>query len=316
MAKEIIKLLDFKKKPFFCLAPMANITTYPFAYQCIKYGADIVWTPMVHTDTVINNWEASRKIIDFMDIDNYIIQLVGSGSKDFEKAIKTIEKNKIKPLAFDINTGCPDKNILKSGCGGELLKNTKKITEIVKSAKESTNTPISIKTRSGYQDGEYVYSLVPRLIDLGVDLITIHPRTVIQRYSGKADWSVVKNVKSKMTSEKCILVGSGDVKAWQEAYINQEYVKCEGIMIGRGTLGKPWIFKEIKEKKDYFPDKDEIKSIAIDISEKTEKIWGDRGIIEARKHYGWLFRGFLGAKETRHKLMSATNLEEVKKILH
>lgn len=312
-----IRTKNLPKKPFWVLAPMANITTYPFSSQCIDFGADLVWTPMVHTDTILNNWTEANKILNFQNIDNYIIQIVGSDPEKFSAAIKTIEEKGLSHVGYDVNTGCPDKNILKSGCGGALLKDTGTIIKIVKSAKMSTNLPISVKTRAGYDNYEDIYKLVPELISAGVSMITIHPRTVRQGYTGSADWKIIERIHSSFfnSHSSTLLVGSGDVEIWQEAINRQKETNCDGIMIGRGALGKPWIFKEIKDKADHNPEILEIKKLALDLSVKTDAIWDEKGIVEARKHYGWYFRGFPGAKEIRTSLMQASDLKEVNKIL-
>lgn len=316
------------KYPFFALAPMAGITNYPFASQCYDFGADILWTPMIHTDVILNNLDEALKIIDFSSFYNwapnstpvnykkklkeikYIVQVVGSDPSDFKKAINVLEV-KINPNGYDINMGCPDKNIVKSGCGGSLMNSPKLALEIIRSTKSVTKKPVSVKTRAGFDNYDDIFELVPNLINTGVDAITIHPRTVKQGYGGEANWEIIKNLKLKIKNEKCILIGSGDIKTWQEALQKIDESGVDGLMIGRGALGRPWIFKEIKEKRDYKPDIEEIKSLVFDLSKKANEIWRKKGIIESRKHYGWYFRGFPGAKEARSALMKATNLKEV-----
>lgn len=206
------------KTPFYALAPMANISTYPFALQCVRYGADLVWTPMVHTDTIINNWPEAKKILDFEPsslnchsgliknynklsrnpdscirrndkengIKNYLVQIVGSDPDKFIKSVKIIEKG-LDPFGIDLNFGCPDKNIVKSGCGGAMLKNPARVVEIVKAVKNATRLPLSIKTRAGWDDLNQIYKLAPELEKAGIDMLTVHPRTVKQGFRGKAD---------------------------------------------------------------------------------------------------------------------------------
>lgn len=337
--------------PFFALAPMANITTYPFASQCVKYGADIVWTPMVHTDTVLNNWDETHKIIDFEHpschfdqteclpasggektagknrslgklettnmegVSNYIIQLVGSEPEKFAESIKIIEKHGLRPFSFDINAGCPDKNIVKSGCGGALLKTPELIIDIIKACQKATKIPISVKTRAGYDNLTDILDLAPYLTKAGVSMITVHPRTVKQGYTGSADWGIVKDVKCLLANANCLVVGSGDIKTWQEATEKQKETNCDGVMIGRGALGHPWIFEEIKKQADIDLPVAKIKELAIDLARKADQIWGNHGITESRKHFAWYFRGFEGAKELRIDLMRAETLEDVVKIL-
>lgn len=308
------KLKDIKT-PFFALAPMANISNYPFASHCAQFGADLVWTPMVHTDTILNNWDEAARIIDFKEVKNYVIQIVGSDPEKVGQAIETIMQKGLKPIAFDINCGCPDKSILKSGCGGFLLKNPDQIAKIAESAIAATELPVSIKTRAGYDNLTDIYELSQRLATAGVSMLTIHPRKVTAGYAGEADWQVVKNVKEKLKASNMLIVGSGDVKTWQQALERQKETGCDGVMIGRGAWGKPWIFKEIKDKKDFSPDYNLLKDLVLDLSKKADEIWGDKGIIESRKHYGWYFRGVDTAKAKRVELMKASTLEDVERIL-
>lgn len=300
------------KTPFYCLAPMANITNYPFASQGIKYGADLVWTPMVHTDTIINNWEEAEKILNFQEISDYVVQIVGSKPENFAKAVEIVEKN-LKPLGIDLNMACPDKNIVKSGCGGSLMQNPDLMIEIAKTAKSATKLPISIKTRAGWDNNKQIIELLPEFEQIGIDMITVHGRTVRQGFKDEADWNVIKEVKKQT---KMLVVGSGDIKSWQDALAKQNKTNADGIMIGRGALGKPWIFKEIKEQKEYTPNIQEIKALTIDLAEKAESIWGNKGITESKKHFAWYFKGFNGAAEYRKRLMAAENLTDVKTILN
>lgn len=301
------------KKPFYALAPMANISTYPFASQCSACGADLMWTPMVHTDTIINNWPEAAKILDFKDIENYLIQLVGSEPERFDEAIKVIEENGLKPIGYDLNAGCPDKNIVKSGCGGCLMKDPDRIIAIVEAMKAATKRPVSVKTRAGFDNLSDIYSLADRLEEEGIWLLTVHPRTVKQGYTGKADWEVVKKLKSQLGD--ILVAGSGDIATWQQALNMQMETNCDGVLIGRGALGRPWIFDEIKARKDHPMSLLEIKRFVLDIADKANTIWGDQGIIESRKHFAWYLRGFNGAKELRTKLMGVTNIREVEKVL-
>jgi tRNA-dihydrouridine synthase B len=299
-------------KPFFALAPMANITTYPFASQAVKYGADIVWTPMVHTDTILNNWEEAEKVLNFKDIPKYIVQIVGSEPEKFAKSVQLIEKN-LKPVGIDLNFACPDKNIVKSGCGGALLKDPEKMFEIIKAVKKVTELPVSVKTRSGWDYPTQISELIGKFSDLGVDIITVHPRLVTQGFRGEADWGVISELKKRYP--QVAICGSGDIKSWHEAIAKQEETRCDGLMIGRGALGKPWMFEEIIEQKNHVFNLDEIKGLVLDLSEKAEDIWGEKGIIESRTHYANYFKGFDGAQEYRKKLMPVKSLVELKEVI-
>lgn len=295
------------------LAPMANITTYPFASQAIEFGADIVWTPMVHTDTILNNWPEAKKILDFNEIPNYIIQIVGSDKDKIVESINIIEK-KLQPLGIDLNFACPDKNIIKSGCGGAMMQKPDEILNIVREALIGSKIPISIKIRSGWDNPDDIYNLMDKLTNTNVSFVTIHPRTVKQGFKGKADWEIIEKLVDMYPNMP--IIGSGDIITWKEALSIQRKAGCKGVMLGRGALGKPWIFKEIKDKKDYIPSLKEIKRLALDLSEKSYVIWGERGIIESRKHLAWYFKGFPSALKYRKRLMAASTIADLRSFLN
>lgn len=307
-----MKGFDMSKEPFFALAPMANITTYPFASQCAHFEADIVWTPMVHTDVVINNWPEAEKILDFKDVSNYIVQIIGSEVDNVKKAVRIIDQ-KLKPIGIDLNFACPDKNIVKSGCGGALTQDHDKIIELVRAAKSATKLPISVKTRAGWDNYNDVQTLTERLTAEKISVLTVHPRTVKQAFGGEADWSVIKKLTENFP--ELTICGSGDVKGWEDALEKQRYSGCQGVMIGRRALGHPWIFKEIKEQKSLKPSQTEITKLALELAQMADAIWGDKGITESKKHFGWYFRGFDGASNLRQRLMDCKNLKEVEEIL-
>lgn len=297
-------------KPFWALAPMAGITTYPFARQAKKYGADLLWTPMVHTDTILNNWPEAKKILDFKEIRPYLVQILGNNPQKIEKSIKLIEKN-LKPTGIDLNFACPDKNVLKSGCGGALLKKQELMIEIAKAAINSTRLPISIKTRLGWDKAE-IMDLAKKLEKIGVSLLAIHGRTVLQGFKGEAEWGTICQIK-KNTS-KMLIAGSGDIKTYTDAIALKDKV-LDGYLVGRASLGRPWIFQEVKEKKTINFGIKQKKELILEIAKLSEEIWGKKGIIEARKHFAWYAKGFLGASELRKKLMLTQNSGEVIDVL-
>lgn len=305
------------ESPFYALAPMANITTYPFASQAVKYGADLVWTPMVHTDTIINNWPEAEKILNFKELKSYIVQIVGQVPDHFAQSIKIIEKQ-LNPLGFDLNMACPDKNIVKSGCGGFLMQKPQLMFEIIKAAKTATNKPISIKTRLGWEKPSEILGLLNDFNMAGISMLTVHGRTVKQAFKGEADWEALSKVKMELNkiNSNILLVGSGDITTWQKAINVQKASSVDGVMIGRGALGKPWIFTEIKENKNIQPGITEIKKLALELAIKADAIWDDSGITESKKHFAWYFKGTHESAEYRRKLMQTKTLADVRKILN
>lgn len=213
------------KIPFFALAPMANITTYPFASQAVKYGADLVWTSMVHTDTIINNWPEAEKILNFREISNFLVQIVGSDPEKFTKSIKIIEKH-LNPLGFDLNMACPDKNIIKSGCGGALMKNPELMMQIAAAAVKCTKKPVSVKTRLGWEREDEIIKLLPMFEKSGISMLTVHGRTVKQAFGGNANWEKLSKIKTK--TRKMLICGSGDITSWEQAVKLQKSLKLMG----------------------------------------------------------------------------------------
>jgi tRNA-dihydrouridine synthase len=208
---------------------------------------------------------------------------------------------------------CPDKNIVKSGCGGSLMQQPNQMYAIVKAVKKATNLPVSVKTRVGFKNREEIFEIASKLKDLGIDMLTIHGRTVKQAFTGDASWKEVALVKEIMGD--VLVCGSGDVTTWEQAVELQAKTGVDGVMIGRGALGNPWIFREIKAEKDYEPELPEIKKLALEVAQKSYEIWGEKGITESKKHFAWYFRGFLGAASYRKELMEAKTLDDVTNIL-
>lgn len=298
-------------EPFFGLAPMANITTYPFASQVVEFGADLVWTPMVHSEALIHNPSDTLKIVDFKEIKNYVVQIIGSDVSSITKAISIVTEN-LDPKGIDLNFACPDKNILKSGCGGFLMQNPQLIIDILKAARETTKLPLSVKTRAGWTDPNEIFSIAEQIAEL-VDMLTVHPRVVKQGFTGSANWEVLGELKKNFPS--IFVVGSGDIKSWEEALQGQTSTGVNGVLIGRGALGKPWIFREIKDQKSHAVDPNEVRTLVLDLAQKADSIWGEKGITESKKHFAWYFKGFEGASEIRANLMGAKNLTDVQRIL-
>ena len=337
------------KPPIIALAPMAGITDSAFRQVCKSFGADLVYTEMVSADGIVYG---SEKTFDLMRFDKkerpIILQLFGKHPQNFAKAMEIIQKHPnascLMPHAFDINMGCPARKVVSSGHGIALMKDVKLASEIVKALKESTRLPVSVKTRLGFEKKDEILLFGPRMEAAGADAICVHARMYKQGFSGPIDFGVMKKLKSKI---KIPLIVSGGVYSAEDAKRTLELTGADGIMIGQGALGKPWIFKKIKDeirqlgqvnkkgaketrnKKQETKDTNytnntnknddvgwaQIKKTALKHAGLAYKTKGDHGIIEMRKHLAWYVRGQDKARELRRKLVRVETVEDIRKIL-
>ncbi|RJO61473.1 tRNA dihydrouridine synthase DusB [candidate division WS5 bacterium] len=320
------------QKPFFVMAPMDGITSSPFRRVEKKLGADIVFSEMIAAEAV---YYKSKKTVEMMKFHEeerpIIIQIFGNDAEKMASATQWIEKN-IKPDGIDINMGCPAKKVIAGGRGCALLLDPEKAVEIVRAVRGATKLPLSVKTRVGWEEFD-VLPLIQEFESLGIDAVTIHGRTKTQGFAGEPDLNAIKKIKD---SVKIPVIGNGGIKNINNAKNMLEITGCDGVMVGRGALGNPWLFRSFKsipviptpssvistevEKslslKNYKPTFEEtVKTALWHLDMSIEEFGPKKGIFDMRKHYGWYFKGFDGASELRKKLVIAENIKEVRKIL-
>ncbi len=309
------------QKPFFVMAPMAGITDSPFRRVVKKCGADIVFSEMIAAEAV---YYKSKKTLDLMKFYEeerpIIIQLFGNDLEKMAYSAKYIEKN-IKPDGIDINMGCPAKKVVSGGRGSALLQDFDIALKVAKAVRKATKLPLSVKMRLGWDEFN-IHKFVQDLEKVGVDAITVHARTKKQGFKGEPDWKAIGEIKKLVSIP---VIGNGSVKNAKDSKEILKVSKCDGVMVGRRALGNPWIFKSMKSScqgtvpwhaQDYKPSWEETVEIALWHLEMNVKEFGDRkGMLEMRKHYGWYFKNFDGAKELRKKLVQTENIKEVKSIL-
>jgi len=297
------------------LAPMAGVNCAAFRLLCKEYGAGLVSTPMLVVNQIV---AAPEKIIDqacFLKQEKPIsVQLVGSDSKLAEEATRIIE-----PYAdiIDINLGCPEKDILALKAGAFLVKHPDQIKKIVMPVINNTNKPVTAKIRIGWDEKSInTLEVVKILEDLGVSAITIHARTKEEKYAGKAHWEEIKKAKEKANVP---IIGNGDVFKPGSAKALIEQTNCDFVMIGRGCVGNPFIFKRanallatgrnIEEPTDNDKKKCFMRFLAYyDKYEKT------RSFTELKQQAMWFTKGIMGAKELRYHLMKAKSVNDILKI--
>jgi tRNA-dihydrouridine synthase B len=298
-------------KPVFILGPMSEISTLPLMKICKEFKADIVFTPMVSSNAVLFDNQKSFKIIEFTKKERpVIVQVFGYDADIVIKSIKIIDK-KLKPDGFDINLGCPAPKIVKNMCGSAFLKDHQKAFEFVKKIRENYSGELSIKTRLGLKEFD-VLPLLKKFEEIGVNAVTIHGRTVEQKYMGKADWSKIHTIAKSLNIP---VILNGDITNYIDAYNELEKSKIAGIMISRMALQKPWIFKELKLKKEISFSKKEICSLL----SKHMKYFLDynrgKAYIEMRKFLASYIKGFKNATELRKTAVSVNNQTDFKNLI-
>lgn len=308
------------KRPIIALAPMAGITDQPFRQICKGYGADAVYSEMASTSAIFYNKKKTIGIIRFNSQKEspYVVQLFGDKPEHFLFAAKVIAKQ-IRPDGIDINFGCPARKIIACGCGAVLMDNVKLAREIIQAVLEGVQgkIPVSIKIRAGVKKTTAL-DFVKKIKDLPIAAIMIHGRTLEQGFTGMPDCEMIKKVKKEIGSDIVVLANGGILKP-EDAARMLEATGADGIGLAQGVLGKPWLFKQVKEYLRTGSYKEfeisEIKKVAIMHAEMMYKKRGKQGIVEMRKHLAWYFKGFEGAAELRQKLVHVKTVVEIKKIL-
>lgn len=298
------------------LAPMAGLTDLPFRRICEIYKPGLVVTEMVSSKALQYNDDKTKKLLNMEGETRPIsAQIFGSDVEAMKYAASYVSK--IADIV-DINMGCPAPKVVKNGDGSRLLLDLKKVREITKAVVEASEVPVTVKIRKGW-DNEHIVALEAAQIieEAGAKAITVHGRTRTEFYTGVADWDIIKKVKENV---KIPVIGNGDIKTPEDAKKIIEYTKCDGIMVGRATLGNPWLLEQIK---DYLTngtireitneEKIEIifKHIDLEVKEKGENI----GIKEMRKHICYYLKGLPMASEVRNKVNQLETEKEVKNTL-
>ncbi len=307
-----ISLVDY---PLF-LAPMEDITDPSFRMICKLNGADVMYTEFISSDGLIREGEKSIKKLDIYDFERPIgIQLYGHLTGAMVDAALIAQE--AGPELIDINFGCPVKKIANRGAGAGMLRNIPLMIEMTKAIVDAVRLPVTVKTRIGWDDdSKNIVEVAERLQDVGIMALTIHGRTRAQMYRGVADWSLIGAVKNNPRM-KIPVIGNGDIDGPLRAKEMFDRYGVDGIMIGRATVGRPWIFKEIRhylKTGELLPEPtvDEKAAIAIMHLEKSLEFKnGNRAIFEMRRHLSNYFKGLPHFRETRLKLLTTVDIGEI-----
>ena len=306
-----IKLPDFP----LLLAPMEDVSDPPFRALCKKNGADLMFTEFISSEGLIRDAEKSVQKLDIYEYERPIgIQIFGDKIESMRQAAEIAEK--AKPEIIDINYGCPVKKVACKGAGAGILLDLPKMQSMTKEIVDAVNVPVTVKTRLGWDENSIkIVEVAKRLQDVGIKALTIHGRTRKQMYKGEANWEYIAKVKND-PQIKIPIFGNGDIDSSEKALEYKNRYNVDGIMIGRASIGYPWIFNEIKNfinknkkiKKPSLHERIETvkKHLDFSIEWKGETL----GLIEMRRHYTNYFRGIENFKKFRMKLIESTSYEE------
>lgn len=303
------------KKPFFVLAPMADVTDAAFRRIITKYGKpDVLWTEFVSADGLAHKDAREKLKLDLMftkDEHPIVAQIFGSNADNIEYAAKYCAK-----LGFDgidINMGCPDKSIEKQGAGASMMKSKNKAKEVIESARKA-GLPVSVKTRIGYNKNE-IDTWIRFLLEQNLPVLTVHLRTRKEMSLVSAHWDLMPEI-IKLRNEiapQTLIIGNGDAKDIADAKIKVKESGCDGVMLGRAIFGNPWLFA----KRNNEPTNIEKLKVLIEHTKLFEKLIGNAKIFAImKKHFKAYINNYEGAKELRADLMdNAHNAKEVKTII-
>lgn len=312
--------LDLGHRPV-SLAPMEDVTDPSFRLICREMGAAMVYTEFVSAEALIRDISSTVRKLHINEAERPVaIQIYGRDPEAMVEAAKIVET--AGPDILDINFGCPVKKVAGKGAGAGMLRDIPKMLQITKAVVDAVDIPVTVKTRLGWDcENKIITDLAPRLQDCGIKALTIHGRTRSQMYTGQADWTLIREVKNDPRIEIPI-IGNGDITSPQQAYEAFENFGVDAVMIGRGAIGAPWIFKEVT---DYLrtgaytplPDSEKMEILKRQIRESIDRIDEYRGILHIRRHLAAtpLFKGIPNFRETRIRLLRAETHRELLDIL-
>lgn len=305
--------IDLGERPLI-LAPMEDVTNPPFRKFCKSYGADWLYSEFVSADALVRSINKTVKKLTIEEQERPVtIQIYGRFIDSMVEAAKIVEQ--VKPDFIDINFGCPVKRVAQKGAGAGLLRDIPLMEEMAKQIVQAVKIPVTAKTRLGW-DCEHIMidEIAERLQDVGIQALAIHGRTRSQMYTGEADWEPIAKVKNNPRI-KIPIIGNGDITSPEKAKEAFDKYGVDGVMIGRATVGRPWIFKQIKHyfaTGELLPDlsvKQQIEVIKAQILLSVEWIDEVRGLLHMRRHMAAMFKGLPHFRDFRIRMLQASNLE-------
>ena len=316
-----IGTIDLGERPVL-LAPMEDVTDIAFRLMCKRFGADMVYTEFVSADALIRNVSKTQQKLNVSDEERPVaIQIYGKEVGPMVEAAQICEE--AHPDVLDINFGCPVKKVAGNGAGAGMLRNIPLMLEITREVVKAVKLPVTVKTRLGWDaDHRIIVELAEQLQDCGIAALSIHGRTRAQMYTGEADWTLIRAVKQnpRMTIP---IIGNGDVVTAEDCRRRFDETGVDGVMIGRGSIGRPWIFREVKHylttgellpKEPFTWYLDILKQ---QVLQSVERLDERRGILHIRRHLAAtsLFKGISDFKQTRVAMLRAETVADLFRIM-
>ncbi|MBT1073507.1 tRNA dihydrouridine synthase DusB [Pelotalea chapellei] len=294
------------------LAPLAGITNLPFRILCRREGAALAFTEMVSVNGLVREGANTLALLKSIPEDRPLgIQLFGDTPHDLAEAARRVAGY---GDLLDINMGCPVRKVVGTGAGSALLRDPLKIAAIIRAVRAATPLPLTVKIRSGWHCGDNTYPEIARIAqEEGCDAITLHPRSRSQMFSGISDWNHLKVLKENLTIP---VIGSGDLFTARDCLRMLEETGCDGIMVARGSLGAPWIFRQIRELALHgtlplISNRERAQAISRHLELYVAGHGEAVATREIKKHIGWYAKGFPGAADVRRDANGARCIEDI-----
>lgn len=313
--------IDLGKYPLF-LAPMEDVTDIGFRLLCKRFGVSMVYTEFVSAEALVRSIKSTVNKLTICEEERPVgIQIYGRDVASMVEAAQIVAQS--KPDVIDLNFGCPVKKVAGKGAGAGMLQNIPLMLEITREVVKAVHIPVTVKTRLGWDASHLIITeLAEQLQDCGIQALTIHGRTRSQMYTGKADWTLIGEVK-KNPRIHIPIIGNGDITSAEEAKHAFETYGVDGVMVGRASFGCPWIFKEMRNYLDGKPHDE-----SFDLNKKLDilleqlhinvaRIDEYRGILHTRRHLAAspIFKGIPDFRQTRIAMLRATTVKELEDIL-
>ena len=314
----MVKIGDIELPEFpLLLAPMEDVSDPPFRMVCKEQGVDLMYTEFISSEGLIRDAVKSRMKLDIFEYERPIgVQIFGSEIESMVKSAEIIES--VNPNLLDINYGCPVSKVTCKGAGAGILQNIPKMIAMTDAVVKATKLPVTVKTRLGWDEGsKNIEEVAERLQDIGIHALTVHGRTRVQMYKGEANWELIAKIKENPRIHIPIF-GNGDIDSPEKAWEYKNKYGVDGIMVGRASIGYPWIFREIKH---YFKTQELLPPPTI--AERVEACkshfefslrWkGEKlGILEMRRHYTNYFKGIPNFKPFRMELVTSMDIDFIR----
>lgn len=318
----MVKIGDIELPEFpLLLAPMEDVSDPPFRMVCKEQGVDLMYTEFISSEGLIRDAVKSRMKLDIFEYERPIgVQIFGSEIESMVKSAEIIES--VNPNLLDINYGCPVSKVTCKGAGAGILQNIPKMVAMTEAVVKATKLPVTVKTRLGWDEGsKNIEEVAERLQDIGIQALTVHGRTRVQMYKGEANWELIAKVKENPRI-RIPIFGNGDIDSPEKAWEYKNKYGVDGIMVGRASIGYPWIFREIKH---YFKTQELLPPPTLE--ERVEACknhfefslrWkGDKlGVLEMRRHYTNYFKGIPHFKPFRMDLVTSMDIEFIREKLN